>query len=72
MTSFQNVAVKGEVGQSQRTVGCRGEAGSEDKVVSDVNFKDLSGSVDVLQRAIDVVSSRSNADGTFFAGNVHY
>ena len=53
VTSFQNVAVKGEVGHSPQTVVQR----SEDKVVSDVNFKDLSEPIDVLQRAIDVVSS---------------
>ena len=37
---------------------------ANEKSMYDVNFKDVSESVDALQRAIDVVSSRSDADGT--------
>jgi len=36
---------------------------ADEKSVFDVNFKDVSESVDALQRAIQVVSARSDADG---------
>ena len=49
--------------RDQRAAGCRSDAACCEKSVFSVNFQNVGESVDAMQRAIVVVSARSDADG---------